>query len=168
LRSSTTSSRSRTSITTPDWSLRPARPDDREFLRRLHELSFREHVERVWGWDDAEQLGFFERRFQPERLRIVRSGDADVGVLSVEDLPDELFLGDIEIHPRWQGQGIGSAIVHSLQDEARVAGKPLTLHVLHVNRRARMLYERLGFRAAEEDEIRARLRWEPEGVLRDS
>jgi ribosomal protein S18 acetylase RimI-like enzyme len=85
----------------------------------------------------------------------------EAGVLSVEDSSDELFLADLEIHPRWQGRGIGSAVVRSLQDEARAAGKPLTLQVLHVNSRARALYERLGFREVWRDEIRARLRWRP-------
>ncbi len=154
--------------TTPDWGLRPARAEDREFLRRLHELSFRRHVELVWGWDDDEQLAFFERRFQPARLQNVQSGGEDVGVLSVEDLDGELFLADIEIHPRWQGRGIGSSIVRSLQDRAGTAGKALTLEVLHVNSRARALYERLGFRPTEEDGIRARLHWDTGGVRRDA
>jgi hypothetical protein len=26
----------------------------------------REHVEHVWGWDDEEQVAYFEKRFQPE------------------------------------------------------------------------------------------------------
>jgi ribosomal protein S18 acetylase RimI-like enzyme len=148
-------------MTTPDWTLRPARPGDQEFLRSLHELSYREHVERVWGWDDGEQAGYFERRFQPERLQIVQASGEDVGVLSVEDRDDELFLADVEIHPRWQGRGIGSSIVRSLQDQARSAGKPLTLQVLHVNTRARALYERLGFGEVWRDEIRSRMRWRP-------
>jgi ribosomal protein S18 acetylase RimI-like enzyme len=79
----------------------------------------------------------------------------------VEDSGDELFLADIEIDPDRQGEGIGSAIVRSLQEEARAAGKPLALQVLHVNTRARALYERLGFREVWRDDIRARLRWRP-------
>ena len=151
--------------TTPDWRLRPASPADRDFLQRLHELSYRPHVERVWGWDDAQQLEFFERRFRPEQLQIVESGAERVGVLEVADEEDALFLADVEIAPEWQGNGIGSAIVRSLQEQARLAKRPLDLQVLHVNDRARSLYERLGFEETGRDEIRARMRWVPRAVL---
>jgi RimJ/RimL family protein N-acetyltransferase len=43
--------------------------------------------------------------------------------------------------------------------EAAAAGKPLTLRVLHVNERARGLYERLGFRPFKEIETHVYLRW---------
>lgn len=153
---------------TPVWTLRPAREEDRDFLRRLHALSYREHVERVWGWDDAEQLGFFERRFRPERLQIVEAGGEDVGVLDVEDGEDELFLADLEVVPGRQGHGLGASIVRSLQERAAAAGKPLTLQVLHVNERARALYERLGFEEVWRDDVRARLRWRPPELVASS
>jgi GNAT superfamily N-acetyltransferase len=85
----------------------------------LHELSYRPHVERVWGWDDAQQLEYFARRFQPDQLQIVESGAVSVGVLSVEEEENALFLADVEIAPEWQGRGIGAAIVRSLQEQAR-------------------------------------------------
>jgi hypothetical protein len=47
------------------WGLRVARSDDRDFLFHLNEATMREYVERVWGWDEAEQAIFFERRFEP-------------------------------------------------------------------------------------------------------
>jgi ribosomal protein S18 acetylase RimI-like enzyme len=148
-----------TSTTTPEWSLRPAREDDREFSRGLHEFSYRPHVERIWGWDDEQQAGFFERRFRPEKLQIVQVAGLAVGVLEIEERADELFLANVEIHPDWRGKGVGSSIIRSLQERAREAKTPLTLQVLHVNRRARTLYDRLGFEEVGRDEIRARMRW---------
>jgi ribosomal protein S18 acetylase RimI-like enzyme len=73
----------------------------------------REYVERVWGWDEAEQATFLERRFQPERWQIIQSGGQDIGVLIVEEQTDEIFLASIEILPEWQGRGIGSSVVRS-------------------------------------------------------
>ncbi len=147
------------STTSPDWSLRPAHEDDREFLRVLHELSYRPHVERIWGWDDDQQAEFFERRFQPSQLEIIEVGSDAAGVLEVENRADELFLADVEIHPSWRGKGIGSAIILSLQERAREAEKPLALQVLHVNVRARALYERLGFVETWRNDIRSGMRW---------
>jgi ribosomal protein S18 acetylase RimI-like enzyme len=122
-------------------------------------------VEQVWGWDDAQQREFFDRRFRPERLQVVESGGEPVGVLSIGEEENALFLADVEIAPEWQRRGIGSAIVRSLQERARAEGRPLELQVLRVNERARALYERLGFREIRHDEIRARMRWPSENVL---
>jgi ribosomal protein S18 acetylase RimI-like enzyme len=144
----------------PSWSLRLAQTDDREFLLRLNEATMREYVERVWGWDEAEQTTLFENRFQPERWQIIQSGAQDIGVLVVEDQIEEIILASIEILPEWQGQGVGSSVIRSLMGRAAASGKPLSLRVLRVNERARSLYERLGFRPFKEIETHTYLHWE--------
>src|SRR6266481_9751927 len=53
------------SLSSPPWTLRPARPDDRGFLLALKEAAMRRYVEQVWGWDDAEQAAYFDERFVP-------------------------------------------------------------------------------------------------------
>lgn len=120
----------------------------------------REYVERVWGWDEAEQTTLFENRFQPERWQIIQSSGQDIGVLVVEDQTEEIILASIEILPDWQGQGVGSSVIRSLMGRAAASGKPLALRVLRVNERARSLYERLGFRPFKEIETHTYLRWE--------
>jgi ribosomal protein S18 acetylase RimI-like enzyme len=52
---------------------------------------------------------------------------------------------DIAILPPWRGRGVGGALLRALQDEARAAVRPLTIHVERMNPAMR-LYERLGFR----------------------
>lgn len=148
-------------MTEPAWRLRPARAGDRDFLLGLNRTTMRDHVEQVWGWDDDEQIEFFDSRFQPDRCRVIQAGGEDVGVLIVDDEPGEIYLAEIQIRPEWQGRGIGSSVVRSLLGRAAAAGKPLTLRVLHVNRRARALYERFGFRAFDESETHVYLRWTP-------
>lgn len=147
-------------MTAPSWTLRRARPDDRAFLLALKAETMKDYVERVWGWDDAEQLAYFDDRFTPERWQIIQAERQDVGVLIVEESDDEVYLAEIEILPAWQGRGIGSAIIRSLMARAAQAGKPLTLRVLHVNTRARDLYERIGFRVFNEIDTHAYLRWD--------
>jgi ribosomal protein S18 acetylase RimI-like enzyme len=144
----------------PLWGLRPACPGDRDFLFGLNEATMREHVERVWGWDDEEQNAFFDDRFDPDRSQIIQADGEDIGVLIVEEDADEIYLAEIEILPVWQKRGLGSSIVRSLMKDAAASGKPLTLRVLRVNERARALYERLGFRPFKEIETHTYLRWD--------
>jgi ribosomal protein S18 acetylase RimI-like enzyme len=144
----------------PSWNLRPARLADRDFLYALNKATMGEYVDAVWGWDDQEQVSFFDNRFQPDRWQVIQIDGQDIGVLIVEEQDDQIRLAWIEILPRWQGHGIGTAVIRSLMDDAASAGKALTLEVLHVNERARALYERLGFRPFRQTETHAHLRWD--------
>ena len=144
------------------WRLRSVDPLDRDFLLRLHELAFRPYIEAQWGWDDARQLAFFEEHFRRHAGWLVIQVDGeDAGRLVVEVREDALYLADIELLPRAQGRGIGSAVVRSVMDDAAREGRAVVLRVLHVNPRARALYERLGFRHVRDIETHAYLRWEP-------
>ncbi len=124
----------------------------------------RRQVEKVWGWDEKEQVAFFDKRFEPEGWRIIQVGRKDIGVLIVEEEPDHIYLAEIQIRPEWQSRGIGSAIIRSLMQEAESSGRSLTLRVLHVNERARALYERLGFRPFKQTETHTYMRWTSTGA----
>jgi ribosomal protein S18 acetylase RimI-like enzyme len=68
-------------------------------------------------------------------------------MLDVEYRPAEIYLGRIEIHPDYQGRGIGTRLIRTLIDEARQNGQDLVLDVLTVNHRAQILYQRLDMAA---------------------
>ena len=63
--------------------------------------------------------------------------------------------------PPWQGRGIGSAIVRSILERGAIAGKPVTLRVLHSNPRAAKLYDLLGFTAVRAIETHTYMRADP-------
>jgi ribosomal protein S18 acetylase RimI-like enzyme len=126
--------------------LRPAATDDSDFCFALHRAAMGGYVAAVWGWDDAVQAGFHKRVFDPARTRIITVDGRDAGVLIVEERPDEFYLGRIELHPDFQGRGVGGGLIRLLLAEAEAGGRPVTLDVLAVNERAHALYRRLGFR----------------------
>ena len=142
-------------------SLRPAREDDYDFLSDLHTASMRAVIEVVWGWNDEFQERFFREHFQPERLRIIEVDGADVGVIGFDIDAERLYIGPIEVDPRLQGRGVGSAALAELFAIADAAGVPCTLQVLKVNHSAFRLYRRVGFEVFEETETHHRMRRPP-------
>ena len=126
--------------------LRPASAADSEFCFQLHKAAMGDYVAAVWGWDERRQRGFHARGFDPGRWRIIIAGRADIGMISVEHRPGEVYLSRIEILPEHQGRGIGTSLITALIDEAGQRGQDLVLDVLAVNSRARALYLRLGMR----------------------
>ncbi|MHC5037534.1 MAG: histidinol dehydrogenase [Planctomycetota bacterium] len=99
--------------------LRQATERDRDFVWTLHKATLKDAVSKIWGWDERRQIEFFERRFDPEKLKIIMAEEEPIGVLQVEADPSQLFLDLIEIMPAWQGRRIGTAVVKDLQSRAR-------------------------------------------------
>jgi len=92
---------------------------------------------------------------------VIESGGGRVGRLRITRSPDRIELSGIQLLPRVQGRGIGTAIIEDLKAEAKAAGLPLDIGVEKDNPRARRLYERLGCVQVAEDEEEHKLRWRP-------
>ena len=145
-----------------DVETRAAAPADTEFCFRLHRAAMGDVVAGIWGWDEDVQRGLHERGFTPGRRRIVRWRGRDVGMIDVRRDAGSIYLARIEIHPDFQGGGIGVRLVNALVDEAVRDGKELLLDVLAPNVRAYELYRRIGFREMYrhgDGLIKRRLRW---------
>lgn len=124
--------------------LRPATPADSEFCFQLHKAAMGEYITTIWGWNEQRQRDSHTRKFNPRRWQIITVGGTDIGMIDVEYRPAEIYLSRIEIHPNYQGRGIGTRLTSALLDEARHKGQDLVLDVLTVNHRAQALYQRLG------------------------
>jgi len=125
--------------------LRQATPDDSEFAYRVKRAAFKEYVEQVWGWDEAEQQQLHALRFRAQEFRVIHLAGTDVGIIAVVVTPDCLTVNQLFLFPEHQGQGIGHRCMLLVMEEARQLGLPVRLRVLKVNPRALAFYQRLGF-----------------------
>jgi len=137
--------------------MRPANPEERDWLFKLHRTTMHELVEQVWGWDDAVQQRFFQNHLAAGNHSVIEQNGEIIGTVQIHRHDDHIFIGNIEIDPAFQGIGIGSEIIRSLMAEANASGHPVCLQVLKVNDRARRLYERLGFVITESTETHHRM-----------
>ena len=113
-------------------------------------LSMIESMPSYFGKDEPESL-----------LSIIELDGRPIGRFRVVRFEDRIFLGGIQIHPDYQGRGIGTQLIMELIDESRATGKPLQLHVDRVNTRAQQLYERLGLRRYGASETDLHLEFSP-------
>jgi hypothetical protein len=115
----------------------------------------RSYVTLTFGaWDDNLQRQMHDAWFDPARVQIVEINGEHVGVLDAEDRGDHLYVSRIEVTPEWQGRGIGTAVMADVISD----GRPVELHVLRANLKARALYQRLGFVEIANDLPRVRMR----------
>lgn len=126
---------------------------DFEFLFGVHQAAMQGYVEAAFGpWVEPWQRDYFRAHFDPPMLRVIQVDGQDVGMLSIQERTEELFLVDLEILPAHQRRGIGTAVVQALQAEADRRGIPVALQVLKVNQGAQKLYRRLGFGVTGEND----------------
>src|SRR5262245_16166625 len=108
---------------TATYSLRPATPDDAEYLYALHVATMKEYVVQTWGgpWDDGFQRDYFFRGFQPTAIQIILLDGRDAGQLRLRKTENEFWVDLIEVAPDSQGRGVGTAVIHDILAEANRA-----------------------------------------------
>ena len=92
----------------------------------------------------------YDARFPDAQYDLILLEGRTAGRFWVGRGEEEIRLLDIIVLPWAQGQGVGTALVRALIEEARASGKRLRHMVFVMNEGARRLYERLGFVVFEE------------------
>ncbi|RYD41565.1 MAG: GNAT family N-acetyltransferase [Verrucomicrobiaceae bacterium] len=83
------------------------------------------------------------------------------GCLQTRQEADHLYVLGIGLHPRFQGRGIGAAVMDAVKQRAASMGLPVRLSVFRTNPRALEFYLRLGFRQTGESESGRTMEWQP-------
>lgn len=154
----------------PPITLRTEQPEDEAFLLELYTSTRQEELD-LTGWDATTRTAFVKMQFKAMRqgyagmfphaqFSILLLQKRAIGRMVVHRSETGIRLVDLALMPAERCQGLGTRLVQTLQDEARQSRKPVCLHVLKINRAAR-LYERLGFQRTGGDGLYEELTWKP-------
>jgi ribosomal protein S18 acetylase RimI-like enzyme len=151
--------------------LRSEREEDRDFRFRLFCAS------RPPEWDLVQidpalrdqlmqhqfhaQTVSYRAQFPNARFDIIECNDEAVGRIVVDRPGGNIHIADQAIVPAMRNQGIGSAIMRALSDEAARTCIPVRLKVASSNRPAMRLYLRLGFVPTASDAAYIDMEWRP-------
>ena len=141
-----------------DYSLRAACSSDVPFLIALRETTMGAIIRRHQPWIPDEQMARVLYRF--DCARVITHQAQDIGLWKVDSDSSMTELIQVQLLPEFQRLGIGTQLIRQLQEECRLAMRPITLHVFASNP-ALKLYERLGFRVAGQDEHSFQMLWQP-------
>jgi ribosomal protein S18 acetylase RimI-like enzyme len=149
--------------------LRPITPEDDSFLARLYASTRAEELAQI-GWSEEQKTLFCRMQFSAQSVdygknypdasfQVIETEGRPIGRFYVSRADKEIRIVDISLLPESRGAGIGTKLLRELQEEARAAGKSLTIHVERFNR-ALQLYQRLGFEQIEDKGVYLLMRWE--------
>ena len=141
--------------------IRQATVTDREFLYELHCRTMRPVIDMTWGWDDEWQAKDFERRCATYDVFVIERDGHPIGGLMLETMADSIYVHEIQVLPEYQEQGVGTAVMKQIIEQASKRGLGVTLSVVAANPRAKDLYARLGFTVTAFESPFFRMRYSP-------
>jgi ribosomal protein S18 acetylase RimI-like enzyme len=150
--------------------LRPALAGDEEFLFSVYASTRMEEMALV-DWNEAQKDAFLRMQFRAQdqfyrqnylgaEFSIILKDERPVGRLYLHRQSEEIHILDIALLPPDQRMGIGSSLLQQILDEAARNNLPVTIYVERFNP-ALSLYQRLGFRLAEDRGVHYFMRWLP-------
>ena len=151
---------------------RPIEAADESLLETVYASTRAEEMAMVTEWTEEQKQAFLRQQFQAQhtyyqqvypkaKFLVILADGQPAGRLYLDYREKELRIVDITLLPDFRGRGYGEQILHSLLEEARGTGKPVTIHVERMNP-ALHLYERLGFQViSEENQVYLLMEWRP-------
>lgn len=151
-------------------SLRAATPDDAAFMELVYKSSRGDDL-RGLGWDENRIDEFLAMQYEAQRTiegqdhqqamdQVILFYGKPVGRLLVDSRDQEIRCLDLAVLPDFRNQGVGTATIRRLQDQAAKSRRSLRLQVIRFNR-ALNLFERLGFVRTSETGSHFQLEWKP-------
>jgi ribosomal protein S18 acetylase RimI-like enzyme len=159
--------------------LRPIRPEDEPFLRELRaSVDIEQLGLRHWSADDeALARKLIESQFRGHATHyrqvknqrdtrdcVIELNGRAVGRFIVTQDAEQVHVADIAVHPAFRGQGIGHAVIASVQQECVASRRLLHLQVEQQNT-AVQFYLGLGFRVIGQDPLYFLMEWVPPSLV---
>jgi ribosomal protein S18 acetylase RimI-like enzyme len=152
---------------------RPITPEDEAFLCHLYCTTRGDLA--VLGLDGAQLASLMALQFRAQhqqylgrlehieldhtKLNLVLLDNQPIGQLYLNLSNKEIRILELAILPAYQNQGIGTILLQEIVVWARQMGQAVTLNVLRNNDAAFRLYQRLGFKVLQEDEVSYFMAW---------
>jgi GNAT superfamily N-acetyltransferase len=146
-----------------EWGMRAAAAGDVEAVAALKAVVMRGDLERLGRWDEDRARQRVRERFDPAWTWIIEVDGAFGGSVALRPEGDAHWLEHFYLDPRYQGAGIGAAVLRRLLDRCDREGTLVRLDVLQGSA-ARRLYERHGFVFVSEDPIDVFMARTPQAV----
>jgi len=128
------------------YQLVPASIEDEAWLERLRRDVYQELFTATFGsWDETRHARQFGECLNRGGISIIEVDGAPVGMIQLFDQSDAVEVGEIQIQPSHQNQGIGTRVLKDTIAQVHEQRRKVLLSVALKNDRAYQLYQRLGF-----------------------
>ncbi len=125
---------------------------DADALASLRVEAMRESLERIGRFDEKRARDRLLAAFDPFMTRWVLRDGTKVGFFVLKTIEGGLLLDHLYVHPRWQKNGIGAAVIAQCFAEADAANAPIFVGALRASE-ANAFYLNHGFAKTHQTEL---------------
>jgi GNAT superfamily N-acetyltransferase len=156
-------------IISPNIKLRPAAPEDEEFLISVYG-STREQELAMVPWTDEQrqafikfqytaQLNYYRSEFPNSEHWVIEADSKPVGRLFLDRRETQFRILDITILTAHRGKGFGEPVIRYVMNESAAVGKAVGIN-LDLYSTSQPIFERLGFTATEKTDSHTLYVWQ--------
>lgn len=140
-------------MSAPVFAFAPAQASDLEALTELRLAVMAESFNRIGRFNPDRARAWFAETYRPETTRLIMVEGETAGCVAFYEVESGVLkLEHFYLDPRWQGRGLGTAILDGLLAEADAMGARVILTVLRQSD-AQRLYDRRGFVETGRDDL---------------
>ena len=154
--------------------LRPTRPEDDAFLFKVYSSTRKDELDHL-NWDRTRKQSFLKMQFNAQHkyyrsqfpnadFNVVLHKNKPIGRLYVDRRPGEIRIVDIALLSEQESEGVGTALLRGLMEEAARDKKPIRIHVEKFSP-VLELYKRLGFVDRGDTGVYFVMEWNPPAVV---
>jgi ribosomal protein S18 acetylase RimI-like enzyme len=144
------------------YRLIPAAAKDQAWLEQLRRSVYQDLFFATWGdWDEARHLRHCAECWARGEISLIEVNGSPIGMIQLFELTDSIEVGEIQISPQHQNEGIGTQLLRDTIDRAQTQSKKVVLATGLQNNRAFQLYLRLGFRHVRQTDTHNHMEYEP-------
>jgi ribosomal protein S18 acetylase RimI-like enzyme len=136
------------------YRLKKATPADSQFFYDVKKTVLRGYIEKIWGWDEAFQIQFYNDNYRANDCSIIYVNNIPAGTVEIKEDEKQIFISSLYLLPGYQRRRIGTAIINDCLKRAEADNKRVALEVLKINLHAQRLYSKLGFALKDKDETK--------------
>jgi len=132
--------------------LRAAKTSDLELTYRIKNKSIKPYVEKIWGWNESNQLKIHNQSFNANDTKLIEYHKQYIGFLVIKETDNEIYIENLLIEMEFQNLGIGKTIMEQIVESADFKKKRIRLKVFKINTKAQRFYENFGLEKISEME----------------
>ena len=148
-----------TTVINPNIKLRPALPEDEDFLVAVYGSTRQQELAMV-PWTDEQkeafirfqlkaQLAHYQAEYPNAEYSIILFEALPVGRLYLDRREAEIRIMDLTLLPESRGKGISSPIIQHLMEEALGSAKKLSINIDKLSQ-SQAIFEQFGFKPTED------------------
>ena len=141
--------------------LRPATMEDREFMMHLEKVNFEKFPTVRELFSEEHQKNHYENHFKPKNVSIIEYDNQPIGAQSIIVRRNNMFIVYLYLLPEFQNKGIEESFIENAIIQAEEERKALISCVFKEDTQGKSLFDALGFKPFNEDDLRIRVKWDP-------